>query len=366
MKKKWIWAIGIITIILLIIVAFVLRQTNSNSEEKDSYDTYKVETEQPLNLEGKASPHLVKTYNNNSQIGTYISTQVDDGQSVKQGDPLINYDINGNKREQLANKVDEAKTSVNEDYQKINQSPSNNDLQKKLSQDQNTLNQAQQQLIQHDKQINDSVYAAFDGKVNIKKNDDVSDGETIIQLVSNESEIKTAVSEFDLNKIKAGNKVDVKVASTGQKGEGQIKKISELPKSYESNLSESSASATTSISGDDNEGTSNPVETDPSGENDSESSKYTVVIGDIDIPVRAGYSMEIKVPLDSIKLPKTVLTKDNNVFIVNHEGKVKKRNIKIDKINGEIFVKDGLKKGEKLIKNPKKTMNNGDKVEVSS
>lgn len=366
MKKRWIWIIGIIAIILLVIVAFVLRQTNSNSEEKDSYDTYKVEKEHSLNLEGKASPRLVKTYNNNNKIGTYVSTQVDDGQSVKQGDPLINYDINGNKREQLANKVDEAQTSVNEDYQKINQSLSNNDLQKKLSQDQNSLNQAKQQLVHHDKQINDSVFAAFDGKVNIKKNDDVSDGEAIIQLVSNESEIKTTVSEFDLNKIKVNNKVDIKVASTGQKGEGQIKKISELPKSYEKNLSESSASATTSISGSDNEGTSNPVETDPSGENDSESSKYTVVIGDIDIPVRAGYSMEIKVPLDSIKLPKTVLTKDNNVFVVNHESKVEKRNIKIDKINGEIFVKDGLKRGEKLIKNPAKTMNDGDKVGVSS
>lgn len=82
--------------------------------------------------------------------------------------------------------------------------------------------------------------------------------------------------------------------------------------------------------------------------------------------MRAGYSMEVKAPLDSIKLPKSVLTKDNNVFVVNEEGKVKKQDIKIDKINGEIFVKEGLKKGDKLIKNPKKTMNDGDKVEVSS
>ncbi|MDG0826475.1 efflux RND transporter periplasmic adaptor subunit, partial [Staphylococcus equorum] len=73
-----------------------------------------------------------------------------------------------------------------------------------------------------------------------------------------------------------------------------------------------------------------------------------------------------KAPLDSIKLPKSVLTKDNNVFVVNEEGKVKKRDIKIDKINGETFVKEGLKKGDKLIKSPKKTMNDGDKVEVSS
>lgn len=76
--------------------------------------------------------------------------------------------------------------------------------------------------------------------------------------------------------------------------------------------------------------------------------------------------MEVKAPLDSIKLPKSVLTKDNNVFVVNEEGKVKKRDIKTDEINGEIFVKEGLEKGDKLIKNPKKTMNDGDEVEVSS
>ncbi|MEB6611076.1 efflux RND transporter periplasmic adaptor subunit [Staphylococcus borealis] len=377
MKKKWMWLIGIVAIVGLLAIALILRQVNSNSEDKDGYDTYKVEKESPLNLEGKASPHSVKTYNNNSQVGTYVSTQVDDGQSVKQGDPLINYDVNNNKRQQLANKVDEAQSAVDEDYRNINQNPNNNDLQKKLTQDQSALSEAQQQLNQHDKQVNDSVYAAFDGKVDIKNSENVSDGQSILQLVSNEPQIKTTVSEFDLDKIKEGDKVDVKVTSNGKTGKGEIKKISELPKSYEDKLSESSAGgASAGGAGGSGEGeedstvsaaqASNPVESDPSGGSDSESSKYTVIISDLDIPVRAGYSMEIKVPLDSIKLPKSVLTKDNNVFVVNKDNKVEKRDISIDKVNGEIFVKKGLKKGDKLIKNPKKTMNDGDKVEVSS
>lgn len=371
LKKKWMWLIGIVAIIGLIAIALVLRQVNSSSEDKDGYDTYKVEKESPLNLEGKASPHSVKTYNNNSQIGTYVSTQVDDGQSVKQGDPLINYDVNNSKRQQLANKVDEAQNAVNEDYRNINQAPNDNDLQKKLTQDQSALSEAQQQLNQHDKQVNDSVYAAFDGKVDIKNNENVSDGQPILQLVSNEPQIKTTVSEFDLDKIKEGDKVDVKVTSNGKTGKGEIQKISELPKSYEEKLSESGAAggASAGASGEE-EGAatsaSNPVESDPSGGNDSESSKYTVLISNLDIPVRAGYSMEVKVPLDSIKLPKSVLTKDNEVFVVNKDNKVEKRDITIDKVNGEIFVKKGLKKGDKLIKNPKKTMNDGDKVEVSS
>lgn len=192
-------------------------------------------------------------------------------------------------------------------------------------------------------------------------------------MVSNEPQIKTTVSEFDLDKIKEGDRVDVKVTSNGKTGKGEIKKISELPKSYEDKLSESSAGGASAGASGEGEGeeasaasASNPVESDPSGGDDSESSKYTVIISDIDIPVRAGYSMEVKVPLDSIKLPKSVLTKDNNVFVVNKDNRVEKRDISIDKVNGEIFVKKGLKKGDKLIKNPKKTMNDGDKVEVSS
>ena len=180
MKNIWKWIISIIAIVILITIALVLRQVNSSSNDKDGYDTYKVEKESPLNLEGKASPHSVKTYNNNSQVGTYVSTQVDDGQSVKQGDPLINYDVNHNKRQQLANKVDEAQSAVNEDYRNINQAPNDNDLQKKLTQDQSALNEEQQQLNQHDKQVNDSVYAAFDGKVDVKNSENVSDGQRIL------------------------------------------------------------------------------------------------------------------------------------------------------------------------------------------
>ncbi len=365
------WLIGVVAVIGLLAIALVLKQVNSNEKDKDGYDTYKVEKESPLNLEGKASPQSVKTYNNNSQLGTFVSTQVDDGQSVKQGDSLINYNVNNNKRQQLVNKVDEAQGAVNEDYKNINQAPNNSDLQKKLTQDQSALNEAQQQLNQHDKQINDSVYAAFDGKVDIKNKENVSDGQTILQLVSNEPQIKTTVSEFDLEKIKEGDKVDVKITSNGKTGKETIKKIAELPKSYEDQLSESGAAGGASAGGSGDEESaatqsSNPVESAPNGGNDSESSKYTVIISDLDIPVRAGYSMDVKVPLDSIKLPKSVLTKDNNVFVVNKDNKVEKRNIKIDKVNGEIFVKEGLKKGDKVLKNPKNTLNDGDKVEVSS
>ena len=63
------------------------------------------------------------------------------------------------------NKVNQAQSQVNDDYQK---SPTIKVLQVKLTQDQSALNEAQQSLSQYDRQLNDSMNASFDGKINIK------------------------------------------------------------------------------------------------------------------------------------------------------------------------------------------------------
>ncbi|MCE5041966.1 efflux RND transporter periplasmic adaptor subunit, partial [Mammaliicoccus sciuri] len=156
MKKKWIWIIGLITIISLLIVALVLKQSNNSPEKKDGYDTYEVKKESPLSISGKAAPTKVKTYNNNDQIGEFVSTVVEDGQSVKQGDQLINYNVNDQKRQGLQDKVNVAQNKVDQDYQNINQQPNNNDLQNTLSKDLNTLSEANKQLSQYDRQVNES------------------------------------------------------------------------------------------------------------------------------------------------------------------------------------------------------------------
>ena len=54
------------------------------------------------------------------------------------------------------------------------------------------------------------------------------------------------------------------------------------------------------------------------------------------------------------------------MFVVDENHKVHKRDIKIERNNGQIIVKKGLKSGDKVIKNPKGNLNDGEKVEVSS
>ncbi|OMG43567.1 RND transporter, partial [Paenibacillus macerans] len=107
-----------------------------------------------------------------------------------------------------------AQSQVNDDYQKVNQSPNNHQLQVKLTQDQSALNEAQQSLSQYDRQLNDSMNASFDGKINIKNDSDVGEGQPILQLISSNPQINATITEFDINKIKEGDEVNVTINST--------------------------------------------------------------------------------------------------------------------------------------------------------
>ncbi len=160
--------------------------------------------------------------------------------------------------------------------------------------------------------IGDSMYASFDGKIMIKNIDNDSDNQPILYLISKESHIKTSVTEFDLNKVKKGDKVNLSITSTGKTGAGIIKQISELPISYEEFKSSRNDALHLPESNNDGElANSKSISASPifKSNNNSELSKYGVIIDDLSLPIRAGYSLEIKVPLNAIKIPKSVLTK---------------------------------------------------------
>lgn len=366
MKKRNTILIIICFVLVLVIFASFIKKSNitkNNSSDSKAYDTYTLKNESPISLEGKASPKLIKTYNNTQEFGDYINTNVKHGQEVKQGDKIINYDIDDTKRQKLSNALNEAQNQVNNIYKQINENPNNDKLQSILTEKESSLSDAQNQLSKYDQKISDSVYASFNGTINIDNDSKSNNGEPILKLISDDKQIKSTVSEFDLSKIKEGNKVNISVNSSGKHGEGKILKIDELPTSYEE--SESSQPSNSSQS---NEGTqsSNPVQNSPDINKEGTTSKYEIIIGDLNIPVNTGLSMDANIPLDTLKLPQNTLTKDNNVFTLDSNNKVHKQKILIEKNNGQIFVKKGLKKGDKVLKNPKKTLNDRDKVEVSS
>lgn len=155
------------------------------------------------------------------------------------------------------------------------------------------------------------------------------------------------------------------IRSTAQVTKGQV---SELPTSYEDSLNENAMSGASAAGASEEEGAgqaSNPVMNDVSGKDSSnDASKYKVVIGHLSSPVRAGLSLDASVATDKIKIPQNVLDKDNTVYVLNKENKIEKRKIKVEKKEGSIYVKSGLKEGERLVQNSKSSLKEGDKIEV--
>ena len=86
--------------------------------------------------------------------------------------------------------------------------------------------------------------------------------------------IKVFIVIFNIN-IKEGQKVNVSVNSTGQKGKGKILKINTLPTSYDD--SESSQSTSTNQEDSDSQ-LSNPIQNNPSDNKEGTTSKYEVII----------------------------------------------------------------------------------------
>ncbi|REH83860.1 efflux RND transporter periplasmic adaptor subunit [Staphylococcus felis] len=352
MKKKTLIILSVVGVLLLVGIALLVRafgQGQSNHDDNNGYNTYKVQKESPIRITGKISPSSVKTYQNNSQVGDFVSVQVEDGQYVQQGTPLINYDIDPTQRQKLVDQINQANAKG----------------------DQQQIDKAIKQLNRYDGQIYNSVNATFSGTVAVDNSTNVSEGEPILRLISNEPEIQTTVSEFDLDKIKVGKDVKIKVTSNGKTGQGKITRIGQLPTSYDSQSASQSGGgeAIGGMEGDE-EGqsslsTNNPIDSNPSLGKGNETSKYQVMIGELDFDVKNGYTVEAQIPLDALKIPKSALTKDDKVFVVDDKNIAHKRTIQYDENNGDIIIKKGLKANDKIIKNPDNKVKDGEKVEVS-
>ena len=94
MTKKKIWAISIIIFILLIISVVIFKYIlRDHKQQHSGYDTYTVKAETPIQIEGKAAPQSVKTYQYNSQVGTLIAATVEDKKYAKVNVLLVTIQI---------------------------------------------------------------------------------------------------------------------------------------------------------------------------------------------------------------------------------------------------------------------------------
>ncbi|MEO1773258.1 efflux RND transporter periplasmic adaptor subunit [Candidatus Enterococcus ferrettii] len=142
----------------------------------------------------------------------------------------------------------------------------------------------------------------------------------IMVLKSVEQTIKGTVTEYDRSKINLEQPVDIQYTSNGQIVQGRVTNISEVNN-----------------------------EPDEDSQDGIVTYNYTAVS---DQPVPVGYSVEILIPRDEIRLPEQSVSEEDGahyVYTVN-KGKAEKRKIIAEKVNGYYIMREGLQENEKIIK----------------
>lgn len=364
MKKKIILISNIIVII--IVGALIFKSLHKKEKKEKDHKVFLIKKENFINISGLAKSKYIKNYIFNSEIGQYNDVLVEDGKHMKNGQQLVSYNIDFSKREKLIKQLNVKQQNINNLYQKLSVDPNNRELNAQLLEEQSNYSQFEASLKKYDDIVYKSIHATFDGIIDNVHKENVKPGEQILSLVSNEKLIEGYVSEFEVLKLKKGQKVNIKVNSTNKTGTGEITKISEVP---HSDLSKESSQPNMNMESVDTSKSEEITDMNTTTQEELDGIKdikYKVTIENINIPIRSGFSVDISIPNHKIKIPKSVLGKDNDVYVVDQDNKVHRKDILIERINGEIVVKKGLKKGDKLLINPPKKMKDGEKVDISS
>lgn len=334
MKKMWLPIITTI-IVAIIIVLIILKKTNHlYFNNLDTYKVVKVEDRKDISGKGIVFPEHVKVYKINKNIGEYIRPQIKDFRKVKKGTPLIYYDTNSSNRPNLVDNINNVKEDLNRDYQNVAKHNSSS-YQKQISNDYQRLFKAQQKLNQHDNLSSKDIYAAFNGEVKFSNSISGKNGDEILKLVSTKSVIKMRASQYIVNKIKKGSNVNFKLDSDSENVKGKVQSIDNLPinmkkeryyKNYEP--------------------------------------KYMITISDLNHGVRAGFTGKVTIPYNMIEIPQNSIINKNYVFIVNKDNYVQKRRVKIVKIKNKLIAKKGLKLGDRVIEKPKRSLQEGQQINI--
>ena len=190
------------------------------------------------------------------------------------------------------------------------------------------------------------IKAPFDGKVYLNNNQDTqTPGAALMTVQTTDYVMNGQISEQDLSKIKQDMTADITILSSGDTVKGRVNYISERPVA-------TSGSA------------------DTSGEASSAASMsfYSIMLTlDTQDGIIDGYHTQavIEVNTDKHKVPSASIINDGSeVYILAEiDGYLRKINVEILSESGDFSVVSGnLNEDDVIIKNPTKTMKEGDPV----
>lgn len=166
--------------------------------------------------------------------------------------------------------------------------------------------------------VNTEVKADVSGVVYINEKGKDDSSIAYMRVVSKEPLVVSEVSEFEVDDIKVDDNVELKVVSNGERINGKIIEVDDLP-----------------VGGGENKSSAYRFEVKPEKE------------------IRVGFTVEIAVNPENIKIPKEYVSLEGDrtfVNVINEDGSSEKREIKAT-LDGENYILQdySLNQGEKLL-----------------
>lgn len=347
MKKKNV-IIGssvLLCLVILLGAVYILKKQQSSAArtKTEKYSLYRVTKAADLALSGSVQAQKSQLLTNPQ--GKVQVVSVKNGDSVTEGQQLLTTHDSDEQETvtSLQEQANKAKRAVTQAQQEANLIKSQlqkltaedegySDLQKQQTEAQNTLADAQadqtetqNKLQRANTKVDNVLTAPYAGIVQL---DYSKTGEAEITLVSHDLNVSGEVSEYDYDKIKVGQNINVTATATGQKANVTISYLAKVP----------------------------------AADSKANNAKYQ-----FEAPLNAkfldGQTVKIAVPTSQVRVPKESVI-SGQIYLV-HNKRVTKQKVDGHIQNGYYIVNSGVKTGQRIVVNPDSTLKQGERIDVN-
>lgn len=371
MKNNKKFAIILAIIALACVGGLVFKLVKANKKNETKYSLYTVSAGSDLVFSAISKTGDVQQVYNNQAYGEVEKVHVKTGQSVKKEDSLITF-VNKEVEKQIdqmqlqleqaksqANYALEDRNSAYKSYNKLVEKYNETfspELEMQIDQMEPTLNQSNRaykqafdQVELQKKQLNDlkessrkTINATISGvcKVNEKNIDNPMSQGALVEVTSDENIIEGNISEYDYNKLKENDEVEVIPINGDEKTKGTVVEISNTPESQAGSFEANQMQNMTEQSG-------------------SNSSNFVFKIK-TQKPIHIGFNVQVRKKSDKIELAKDMVKEEDSKYYVFEykDSKAVKKEVQLEKNTNSYTVISGLKSGDKIISKVKDLKDN--------
>ena len=371
MKNNKKFAIILAIIALACVGGLVFKLVKANKKNETKYSLYTVSAGSDLVFSAISKTGDAQQVYNNQAYGEVEKVHVKTGQSVKKGDSLITF-VNKEVEKQIdqmqlqleqaksqANYALEDRNSAYKSYNKLVEKYNETfspELEMQIDQMEPTLNQSNRaykqaldQVELQKKQLNDlkessrkTINATISGvcKVNEKNIDNPMSQGALVEVTSDENIIEGNISEYDYNKLKENDEVEVIPINGDEKTKGTVVEISNTPENQAGSFEANQMQNMTEQSG-------------------SNSSNFVFKIK-TQKPIHIGFNVQVRKKSDKIELAKDMVKEEDSKYYVFEykDSKAVKKEVQLEKNTNSYTVISGLKSGDKIISKVKDLKDN--------